>query len=148
MAVAGLANDMEIAIRAYIDACNAADAEAISRCFCADAVHYFPGIPQWSGSTTIGANFAKRVAETGQWWTVDQVLTDVDRRSAVLEWTRFDPSRRQILRGVDWFVFETGTLHIQEVRPYMAARPDTDSPRQELQGLDYAARGYPVNFPD
>jgi methyltransferase len=138
---------MEQAIRTYINACNAADADAISACFYAEAVHYFPGLSKWAGAATIGANFAKRVADTGQWWTVDQVLTDPQRCAAVLEWTRFDPSRRQILRGVDWFVFEPGTLRIREVRPYFAVRPDPEDHRQQLLDFDYAGRGYPVNFP-
>ena len=143
-----VASGMDRAIRAYIDACNAADAGAISGCFCAEAVHYFPGMPKWSGAATIGANFAKRVADTGQWWTVDQILTDAERGAAVLEWTQFDPSCRRILRGVDWFEFAPGTLRIREVRPYIAARPDPENPRQELHQFDYAGRGYPVNFPD
>src|SRR6266496_2849791 len=101
-----------------------------------------------SGATVIGANFEKRVTDTGQWWTVDQILTDAKRSAAVLEWTRFDPSRRHILRGVDWFVFDGETLHIREVRTYLAARPDPNPPRQELQDFDYAACGYPTTFPD
>ena len=138
---------MERAIRTYIDACNAADAGEISRCFCSDAVHYGPGISKWTGASTIGANFAMRVFETKQWWTVDQVLTDANRSSAALEWTRFDPSRQQILRGVDLFVFQPETLLIREVRPYFAVRPALDKPRQELMDFDYAGRGYPADFP-
>jgi methyltransferase len=148
MAQLSLAERMEQAIRKYIQACNNGDAASISACFRADAVHYAPGFSKWSGATMIGANFAKRVAETGQWWTVDQILTDAGRSAAVLEWTRFDPSRRQILRGVDWFAFDEETLHIWEVRPYLAARPDPNAPRQELRDFDYAARGYPTTFPD
>lgn len=147
MAQPTLPQRLEQAIRTYIQACNDADAGAISACFRADAIHYAPGIPKWVGATTIGGNFATRVAATGQWWTVDQILTDAERSAAALEWTRFDPSRRQILRGVDWFIFESETLLILEVRPYWAARPDPDMARQELQEFDYAGRGYPTEFP-
>ena len=148
MAPLMIAKRMEQVIRTYIGACNNADATAISACFRSDAVHYGPGIPKWSGAAAIGGNFAKRVAETGQWWTVDQLVTDADRCAAALEWTRFDPPRRQILRGVDWFDFEEQTLLIREVRPYFAVRPDPNAERQQLQDFDYAARGYPTTFPD
>ena len=148
MAQSTIAESMEQTIRKYIQACNDADANAIAACFRDDAIHYGPGIPKWSGATTIGSNFAKRVSETGQWWTVDQLLIDTQRCSAALEWTRFDPSRRQILRGVDWFLFDKETLCISEVRPYFAARPDPNIARQEQQEFDYAGRGYPAEFPE
>ena len=102
--------------------------------------------PKWSGAAAIGGNFAKRVSETCQWWTVDQLVADADRCAAALEWTRFDPSRRQIVRGVDWFDFEEETLLIREVRPYFAARPDPNAERQQLQDFDHAARGYPTSW--
>lgn len=43
------AERMEEVIRAYIQACNDADAEAIAACFHSDAVHYFP-VPSASRS--------------------------------------------------------------------------------------------------
>ena len=131
-------------IRMYIRACNDADATAIAACFCPDAVHYGPAAPKWSGAATIGSNFAKRIQELGHRWTVDQVLVDVDRCAAALEWTRFDRSDR-VVRGVDWFVFEPETLRIREVRPYFAVAPRPDAARHELQDFDYAGRGYPTN---
>ena len=141
------AHGMEQAIRTYIQACNDANASAIAACFRDDAVHYRIEEPKWSGAATIAANFAERVAETGMWWTVDQVLTDIERCQAVLEWTRFNPKGREILRGVDWFVFEPQTGRICEVRPYVAAAPSADVARQEQRDFDYAGRGYPTNFP-
>jgi methyltransferase len=146
MAQRSQAQAMEQAIRTYIQACNDADASAIAACFRSDAVHYFPFAPKWSGASTIGDNFAKRVGTTGQWWTVDRVVCDADQREAVLEWTRFDPSSRQILRGVDWFVFNAETMHIHEIRPYVAGTVSADAARQELQEFDYEGRGYPTTF--
>ena len=102
-----VATGIEQAVKAYIRACNDGDAETIAACFCSDAVHYFPTGPKWSGASTIGANFSKRVRELGHLWTVDKVLVDADRRAAVLEWTQFAKNGR-VLRGVDWFVFERG----------------------------------------
>jgi TPR repeat protein len=141
-----VATRIEQAIRNYIQACNDGDSTSIAACFCSNAVHYFPGAPKWSGASTIGDNFGRRVKEFGQLWTVDEVLVDADRRAGVLEWTRFDKMGR-VLRGVDWFVFEVGTFRIQEVRPYGAAPILPDLGRQELQDFDYAGRGYPVTRP-
>src|ERR1035437_6155265 len=90
----------------------------------------------------LAGGFAKRVQEHGVCWTVDQVLTDVDRHAATLEWTRFNRQRDRLLRGVDWFVFEPQTFSIQEVRCYWATLIDPDMVRQELLDFDYARRGY------
>src|SRR6266568_6199180 len=96
------AQRMEHVIRTYIQACNAADAAAIAACFCPEAVHYFPAPHlKCAGAGTIGSHFATRVREQGLCWTVDQLLIDVDRCAAVLEWTRFDRHYAQIIRGVD-----------------------------------------------
>ena len=84
-----VAAGIEQAVKAYIQACNDGDAETIAACFCSDAVHYFPTGPKWSGASTIGANFSKRVRDLGHLWTVDKVLVDADRRAAVLERTQF-----------------------------------------------------------
>jgi hypothetical protein len=52
------------------------------------------------------------------------------------------------VRGVDWIVFDRATLGIAEIRAYLAAPSDPGAARQEMQGFDYAARGYPTTFPD
>jgi methyltransferase len=142
------ARRIEQIIRTYIEACNNADARAIAACFCsdADAVHYIPWLAKWSGADTIGGNFAERVRERGLRWTVDQLLVDVERCSAILEWTQFDWTGR-VVRGVDWFVFEPHTLEIREIRSFIAAAPRPDAARQELQDFDYAGRGYPTIAP-
>src|SRR5262249_44924496 len=103
MTQASLGERMERAIRTYIELCNAADADAISRCFEPDAEHYFAGVPKWSGSKSIGTNFAKVVIEKGRAWTVDQVVIDEHRGVATFEWTQSDRAPR-ILRGVDWII--------------------------------------------
>ena len=141
------AQRMEHVIRTYIQACNDADAEAMAASFCPDAVHYFPSRLKWSGAATIGSNFAKIAREQRVCWTVDQLLIDVDRCAAALEWTRFDRQHARIVRGVDWFVFEPQTLGIQEIRSYTAAPVHPDLARQELLDFDYAGRGYPTTFP-
>jgi len=146
MPLASTAQNMEHVIREYTRACNAADADAIAACFTANAAFYFPWRGKWVGAATIGANFAKVVHQHRVRWTADQLLTDVDRSAAVLEWTRFSPANGQIVRGVEWFVFESDTLKIKEVRPYTAAPIHPDMARQELQDFDYQGRGYPTGM--
>jgi len=140
------AQRIEEVIRAYIKACNDADAAGIAACFHPDAAHYFPHMAKWSGVSTIRGNFASRVHDRGLYWTVDQIIADSSRSSAALEWTLFDRQGR-ILRGVDWFVFEPETLRIREVRSYMAAGLGLEVDRQELREFDYAGRGYPTARP-
>ncbi len=136
---------MEQVIRAYVQACNDADADAIAACFTDDAVFYFPWRARWAGAAVIGANFAKVVREQGVSWTFDQLLTDVDRHAAALEWTRFNAHNGQVVRGVEWFDFDPQTFAIREVRPYTAAPVNPDAARQELQDFDHAGRGYPTS---
>jgi hypothetical protein len=96
--------------------------------------------------STISANFMTRVRELGQVWTVDELVVDADRRTAVLEFTRFDGKGR-IVRGLELYVFEPTSLRIVEIRPYFASPFQAELPRQELQDFDYAGRGYPMARP-
>ncbi len=144
MAQSTLFERMERVIRTYIQACNDADPKAIAACLQPEAVHCFPpGRTKWLGAVTIGDNFAKAVREHGFHWSVDQLLSDVHRYAAVMEWTRINRPCDRLVRGVDWFVFEPHTISIQEIRCYYAARLHSEMQRQELTDFDYAARGYP-----
>ena len=146
MAETTIAAGVEQAIREYIQACNDGDAERIAARFAADAVHYFPIVAKWSGASTIGGNFSKRVHALGHLWTVDKVLVDAERRAGALEWTQFDKEGR-VLRGLGWLVFEPGSFRIKEIRAYGAAPIQRDLERQELQDFDYPGRGYPMARP-
>ena len=141
-----LAQRMENVIRSYINACNDAASEAITECFCPDAVCYTPGYKR-SGAAAIGSGFAKMVREQGVFFTVDQLITDVDRFAAALEWTAFIQPQAAIIRGVDWFDFDPQTFRIKEVRTYTAAPFNLDILRQELFEFNYEGRGYPTTFP-
>jgi hypothetical protein len=139
------AQRMERVIRTYIQACNDADAVAIAACLHPQAAHYFPpGRTSWLGAVTIGGNIANAVREQGFRFTVDQLLSDVDRHASTMEWTRIDRQGHRLVRGVDWFVFERQTFSIREIRCYYASPLDADLPRQELIDFDYAALGYPT----
>ena len=124
------AQRMEHVIRTYIQACNDADTEAIAASLCPEAVHYSPSGLQWSGAATIASHFAKIIREQGYSWTVDQLLMDVDRCAATLEWTRLNRQDARIVRGVDWFVFEPQTFRIQEVRVYTGTPVQPDMARE------------------
>jgi hypothetical protein len=103
-----------------------------------------PGRAKWLGAVAISSNFEKVVQEHGFHWSVDQLLSDVDRYAATMEWTRINRQRDRLVRGVDWFVFEPQTFSIQEIRCYYAAPLHSDMQCQELVDFDYAARGYPT----
>jgi hypothetical protein len=138
------AQRIEQVIRAYVTALNDGDADGIAACFCKDAIHYFPAAAKISGATALGMHYANLVRGREICWTVDQMLVDVDRCEAALEWTKFDHNGPRYLRGVDWFVFEQETFQIREVRCYLAAASNPDLGRQELQDFNYPKRGYPI----
>ena len=142
------AQRIEHVIRAYVKALNSADADEIAACFCQGADHYFPAQPKRTGAAALGAHFANIVRQRQVSWTVDQILVDVDRCAAALEWTLFEPkATRYLIRGVDWFVFDPGTIQFREVRTYVATPDNQDRPRQELRDFDYEGRGYPTQAP-
>jgi methyltransferase len=138
------AQRIELVIRAYVKALNDAHAGGIAACFCQDAVHYFPAAPKITGATALGVYFSNITREREISRTVDQILVDVDRCEAALEWTRFDHKGPRYLRGVDWFIFEPETFLIREIRCYWATASNPDLARQELQDFDYPRRGYPI----
>lgn len=137
------ARRIEDAVRNYVKALNSADDDGIAACFCEDAVHYFANIPKVAGAANLAAFFADMVRKRGISWTVDQMVIDVDRYEAVLEWTMFDPPGPRHTRGMDWFVFETLALQFREVRCY-GGKGSPDPAHQELQGFDCPGRGYPM----
>ena len=140
------AQRIEHAIRTYVKALNDADGAAIAACFCQDAVHYFPAHPRISGAAALGTYFADSVRQAGISWTVDQMLVDVDRCAATLEWTRFDPSGPRYMRGVDWFVLSRRQSDFVKSVFSSGKRPSTRA-NLELQDFDYPGRGYPMRAP-
>jgi hypothetical protein len=76
---------------------------------------------------------------------VDQLAVDADRLAVALEFTAFDGAGR-IYRGVEWYDFESGSLLIRDIRRYYAVM-HRGVGRQELEGFDYAGRGYPITRP-
>ena len=140
---------MNTHIRAYFDACNSGDPARIATFFEPDAVHYFPpgmyGGP-FRGALTIGRKWQAAVANFGSFWTVDSIICDPPTRRAVIEWTHFKRAHDTILRGDEWYVFTARGL-IAEIRAYYASPQDPSLQRLEIDGFDYAGRGYPTAAP-
>lgn len=141
---------MERTIRRYFDGCNEANAETIASCLADDAIHYFP--PGMYGGPFVGAQAIARswltaVETLGSVWTIDQILTDPGTARAVIEWTHFKTYQRKVLRGDEWYVFDPDGGLIREIRAYYASPQDRELEWLELDGFDYAARGYPLAPP-
>ena len=49
-----------------------------------------------------------------------------------------------VLRGDEWYEFDASTGLISEIRAYYASPQARDLQRLELEGFDYAGRGYSV----
>lgn len=62
--------------------------------------------------------------------------------AAAVEWSRTFPESDRILRGYEFYEFDTASILIREVRGYFPAGPNPEKARHELVGFDYAARGY------
>jgi uncharacterized protein (DUF1330 family) len=141
---------MEALIRRYFDACNAADVAGIAACFVPDAVHYFPpGMYDgpFRGATTIGERWRGAVETVGSYWTIDRMVCDPASHQAVIEWTHFKTRQGKVLRGDEWYVFDSASGLIAEIRAYYASPQDPSLERLELGGYDYAGAGYPLEPP-
>jgi len=140
---------MEVWIRAYFDACNSGDVTRIAAYFEPDAIHYFPtGMygGAFRGAATIGKKWHDAVRDLGSYWTVDHVICEPETRRAVIEWTHFKRKSGVRLRGDEWYIFSERGL-ILEVRAYYASPQDKSLNVMEIEGFDYAGRGYPTKPP-
>jgi methyltransferase len=137
-------------IREYFAACNAADVRRIAACFVPDAVHYFPpgmyGGP-FRGAETIAQRWKQAVETLGSYWTVDRIVCDLASNQAVIEWSHFKTRKQTLLRGDEWYVFDSSTGLIREIRAYYASPQDPSLTRVELEGFDYGGEGYALEPP-
>jgi methyltransferase len=134
----------------YFDACNAADVDTITASFVPDGVHYFPpGMygGAFVGNTTIAQRWADAVQNFGSIWTIDAMIVDADTAMAVVEWSHFKTKHGKLLRGNEWYDFDRSTGLIREIRAYYASPQAADLETLELEGFDYAGRGYVLEPP-
>lgn len=141
---------MEATIRRYFDGCNLADIDMMVGCMVPEAVHYFPpgmyGGP-FRGSHVIAQRWAEAVEKLGSYWTVDSFVGDPDQHAAVIEWTHFKRRAGVVLRGDEWYRFDPSSGLITEIRAYYASPQTVELDALELQGFDYAGRGYALDAP-
>lgn len=145
-----LRRHMEQLIRTYFDGCNDADVDKMARCFTPDAVHYFPpGMygGAWRGAQAIAGNWAHLVATVGSAWTIDRLICEPESHQAVIEWTHYKTADGKMLRGDEWYIFDPGSGLISEIRAYYASPQDRSLDALQLEGFDYAARGYHLTCP-
>lgn len=86
----------------------------------------------------------KLIEQQGGYWTIDQMLKDVGRHAAAVEWTRFYGRPDKISRGLSFYDFDPETGPIRETRGYYASPFNPDVTKHELEDFDYACRGYPT----
>ncbi len=138
---------MEEVIRRYYAGCNEADVGKMADCFTPDAVHYFPpGMPggPFRGADAIAESWKQVVQKAGARWTIDALLLDAAAGRAVIEWSNFTRGRNPLVRGTEWVEFDRDCGLIREIRAYLAAPLPRDLERAQLEGFDYAGRGYPL----
>jgi ketosteroid isomerase-like protein len=141
--------ELEDVVRTYYDGCNEADVDKMAACFTPDAAHYFPaGAPQGTfvGARGIGEGWRQAVGTLGSRWTIDRLITDVERREVVVEWTHWKTANETHLRGLEVCAFAEDGL-MNEVRAYYAAPAGGHDVTHELGDFDYAGRGYPLDPP-
>jgi methyltransferase len=68
-------------------------------------------------------------------------------RPGLIEWSHFKTREGTVLRGDEWYLFDPETGLIAEIRAYYASPQDRSLRRLELDGFDYAGRGYHLESP-
>ena len=134
------------AVRAYFEACNAASRARFADVLAEGCVHYFPpltGSP-YLGRDAIADLWIGFVRKQGSQWTIDRLVCD--GAEICVEWTHFKPNAGEHIRGSEWYTFDADGK-IDAIWAHYASPRDPGRPANELEGFDYAARGYPAAAP-
>ncbi|MFL5898704.1 MAG: nuclear transport factor 2 family protein [Solirubrobacterales bacterium] len=127
-------------VRAYYEALNRGDAEAVSSHFNDDAVHYYTRLGPHEGAETIGRYAAFAVEHIDAQWYVENLIEQGDQ--VAIEWTMTwcdaEKEERRLDRGAEWFLIRDG--RIAEVRAYHHG--GRKNPQGDLLGFDHEGRGY------
>lgn len=128
----------------YYDGCTAGDLDILCETLHPEVVHYF--LAPNPGSAPVGprehlARYWRKVTKMiDARWVVERAVTMGEE--TVIEWTMYWRSEaagpRIATRGAEWFVFRDGLIY--EIRSYYQQKGATT----ELEGFDYAGRGYSV----
>jgi hypothetical protein len=134
------------AVQRYFDACNAASRELFEAVLTPDCLHYFPpgtGGP-YHGCDAIADLWIGFVRDKGSCWTIDRMVGDDE--TVVVEWTHFKPRVGEYIRGSEWYEFDEHD-RIRTIWAHYASPRDRERAANELEGFDYAPRGYPLAAP-
>ncbi len=131
-------------IERYYRGCNTKDRELIASCLTNDAIHYFPGRAPARGSASIADLWVELAETQGSQWTIDHFLGFGSE--AVIEWSHYRTKIGHVLRGAEWFEFDSAGK-IREIRAYYAAPRDSNTKTIELCGFPYKERGYLEHVP-
>jgi ketosteroid isomerase-like protein len=127
-------------VRAYYEALNTGDAEAVAQHFTDDAVHYYTRLNPHEGAAAIADHAAVAVAAIEAQWYVENLIEQGDQ--VAIEWTMTwrDPKsgEKRLDRGTEWFLFRDG--RIAEVRAYHHG--GKKNPQGDLLGFDHRGRGH------
>ena len=142
---------MRALVERYFEGCNRGDSAAIAACLTTDAIHYFPpGMygGAFRGGRAIGDRWVGAYNELGSRWVLERVAVDVEKNTAVGEWSHYKTRQGKVLRGDEWYEFDETTGLISEIRAYYASPQAADLDRLELAEFDYPGRGYSTRAPD
>src|SRR3954452_408212 len=120
-------------VRAYYEALNTGDAEAVSAHFTEDAVHYYTRLGPHEGAETIGRYAAFGVEQIDAQWYLENLVEHGDQ--VAIEWTMTwrDPEKdeRRLDRGAEWFLIRDG-----KIAAVPASHPgDRKNPQGDLLGF-------------
>lgn len=133
-------------VERYFEACNEANREKMYSCFAEEVVHYFPpgvGGP-YIGKKSIADLWIAAVRTYGSRWTIDRLVADDS--AVAIEWSHFKPKISELIRGAECYEFDTRGL-MTVIRAYYASPRDRKRKVNELEGFEYAARGFPLTPP-
>jgi hypothetical protein len=137
-----VAQKIEQMVSAYFEACRKHDTSAIAACFAPGGVHYFPHLAPLVEGEAIGVAIVQDLRHRGGQYFVDRIVADAGRYTAAVEWSRTFNRPDRILRGYEFYEFDSTSILIREIRGYYATAPNSDKSRHELVGFDYEGRGY------
>ena len=141
---------IEQIIKTYFEGCNEANFDKMVACFLPSAIHYFPPDMYdgpWRGADTIANHWIAAVEKLGSYWTIDNIVVDINKNEAVIEWTHFKTKLGVTLRGAEWYIFDDKSGLIKELWAYYASPQDKTLKHLEIYGMDYKKRGIATSPP-
>jgi hypothetical protein len=93
------------------------------------------------GKKSIADLWLNSVEVNGSRWTIDGLVAD--DCVVAIEWSHFKPKVGELIRGTEWYEFDTRGL-IRTIRAYYASPRDTNKKVNELEGFSYSSLGFPV----